>query len=306
MAVMRATNQTASAEYLTAGRARWRQFRLQWHVLTRNVLQKIALVYIGLLILVAITAPFIAPHPDSIAGTPSEKEVLLAPSWSHPFGTDEFGRDLFSRILYGARISLMAGVITVFLSVSIGCILGVIAAGMRGIVDDVIMRITDIFLSFPMIVLAIVIAAFWGPSLRNAIIALSVCGWPFYARLVRGTAVSVRERPYVRAAQSIGASQRSVIFRHILPGSIGPVLTMASLDVGGIILMLAAMSFRGVGAQPPTPEWGLLINESRTYFLNAWWYMAFPGIAISLTVLAFNLLGDGLNEVVNPRTRGRA
>ena len=200
----------------------------------------------------------------------------------------------------------MAGVITVFLSVAIGCVLGVIAAGMRGIVDDVIMRITDIFLSFPMIVLAIVIAAFWGAGLRNAIIALAVCGWPFYARLVRGSAVSVRERPYVRAAQSIGASQRSIIFRHILPGSIGPVLTMASLDLGGIILMLAGMSFLGVGAQPPTPEWGLMINESRTYFLNAWWYMAFPGIAISLTVLAFNLLGDGLNEVVNPRTRGRA
>jgi peptide/nickel transport system permease protein len=305
MDAIRLTNPAASPVYLTAGRAKWRQFRLQWHVLTRNVLQKIALVYIGLLILVAITAPYIAPHPESIVGTPSDKEVLLAPSWSHPFGTDEFGRDMFSRVLYGARISLMAGVITVFLSVTIGCVVGVVAAGMRGIVDDIIMRITDVFLSFPMIVLAIVIAAFWGAGLRNAIIALSVCGWPFYARLVRGTAVSVRERPYVRAAHSIGASQRSIIFRHILPGSIGPVLTMASLDLGGIILMLAAMSFLGVGAQPPTPEWGLMINESRTYFLSAWWYMAFPGIAISLTVLAFNLLGDGLNEVVNPRTRGR-
>ncbi|MBN1319824.1 MAG: ABC transporter permease [Thermoleophilia bacterium] len=306
MSALPESKAAAAPVYLTAGRARWRQFRLQWHVLTRNVLQKIAIIYIALLVLVAITAPYIAPHPESIAGTASAGEVLQAPSWSHLFGTDEFGRDIFSRVLYGARISLMAGVVTVFLSVAIGSVLGVIAAGMRGIVDDVIMRVTDVFLSFPMIVLAIVIAAFWGAGLRNAIIALAVCGWPFYARLVRGSAVSVRERPYVRAAQSIGASQRSIIFRHILPGSIGPVLTMASLDLGGIILMLAGMSFLGVGAQPPTPEWGLMINESRTYFLNAWWYMAFPGIAISLTVLAFNLLGDGLNEVVNPRTRGRA
>ena len=298
-------DRVTSSTYLTAGRARRRQLRLQWHVLSRNTLQKIAIAYIALLILVAITAPYIAPHPESIGGTPSAQEVLMGPSWSHLFGTDEFGRDIFSRVLYGARISLMAGVITVFLSVAIGAVLGVVAAGMRGIVDDIIMRICDIFLSFPMIVLAIVIAAFWGGGLRNAIIALAVCGWPFYARLVRGTAVSVRERPYVRAAQSIGTSRRTIIFRHILPGSIGPVLTMASLDLGGVVLMLAGMSFLGVGAQPPTPEWGLMINESRTYFLSAWWYMAFPGIAITLTVLAFNLLGDGLGEVVNPRTRGR-
>ena len=255
--------------------------------------------------LVAITAPWIAPHPESIAGTPSPTEVLQAPSWSHLFGTDEFGRDLFSRILYGARISLIAGVATTLLSVIVGAFLGVLAAGMRGAVDEIIMRFCDIFLSFPMIVLAIVIAAFWGSGLTNAIIALSVVGWPFYARLIRGTAVSVRERPYVRAAQALGASRASIIFRHILPSSLGPVLTMASLSVGSTVLMLSAMSFLGVGAQPPPPEWGLLINQSRTYFMTAWWYMVFPGIAITLTVLAFNLLGDGLNEVVNPRTRGR-
>jgi len=291
---------------LTARKARWRQFRIQWHVLTRNTLQKVALGYIVLLVIVAIVAPYIAPHPESIRGVASSTEMLQPPSWSHPFGTDEFGRDIFSRVLYGARISLLAGITTTALAVAIGSVLGVVAAGMRGIVEEIIMRVCDIFLSFPMIVLAIVIAAFWGGSLRNAIIALAICGWPFFARLVRGTAVSVRERQYVRAAQALGASQFSIIFRHILPSSIGPVVTMGTLQLGATVLQLSAMSFLGVGAQPPTPEWGLMINESRTYFLSAWWYMTFPGIAITLTVLAFNLLGDGLNEVLNPKTRGRA
>ena len=296
----------AAPAVLTARQARWRQLRLQWHVLTRNTLQKISLGFIILLILLAIIAPYIVPYPESIAGVPSAEEVLQGPSRSHLFGTDEFGRDIFSRVLYGARISLMAGVVCTLLSAVIGSVLGVIAAGMRGVVDEIIMRICDVFLSFPMIVLAIVIAAFWGGSLQNAIIALTVVGWPFFARLIRGTAVSVRERPYVRAAQALGASRLSMIFRHILPSSIGPVVTMATLQLGGTILQLSAMSFLGVGAQPPTPEWGLMINESRTYFLSAWWYMTFPGIAISVTVLAFNLVGDGLNEVFNPRTRGRA
>jgi peptide/nickel transport system permease protein len=290
----------------SARRARTRQLRLQWHVLTRNNLQKAAMIYLALLVIVAILAPWVAPHPESITGTPSAEEMLQAPSWSHPFGTDELGRDIFSRVLYGARISLEASVLTIGIALLLGCTLGAIAAGLGGIFDEIIMRITDIFLSFPLMVLAIVIAAFWGGSLSHAIMALAVTWWPFYARLMRGSALSVRERPYVRAARAMGAPKRTIIFRHILPGSMGPVITMASLDLGGVILALAALSFLGVGAQAPTPEWGLMINESRTYFLSAWWYMAFPGLAITLTVLAFNLLGDGLGEVLEPKTRGRA
>lgn len=296
----------AIAAGASARRARTRQLRLQWHVLTRNNLQKAALIYLALLVIVAILAPWVAPHPESITGTPSAAEMLQAPSWSHPFGTDELGRDIFSRVLYGARISLEASVLTIGIALLLGCTLGAIAAGLGGIFDEIIMRITDIFLSFPLMVLAIVIAAFWGGSLSHAIMALAVTWWPFYARLMRGSALSVRERPYVRAARAMGAPKRTIIFRHILPGSMGPVITMASLDLGGVILALAALSFLGVGAQAPTPEWGLMINESRTYFLSAWWYMAFPGLAITLTVLAFNLLGDGLGEVLEPKTRGRA
>lgn len=297
---------SAHASYPSATRARLRQLRLQWRVLVRNTLQKAAAIYIVILMSLAVFAPYVIPYPDAIQGKVHEEIILAGPSWAHPFGTDEFGRDIFSRVLYGARLSALAGLLTVALAVGIGATLGVVAAGLGGIVDDVIMRFVDIMLSFPTVVLAIVIAAFWGGSLQTAIIALAISWWPYYARLVRGAAVSVRERPYVRAAESIGTSKVFQIFRHILPGSIGPMLVAATLDIGFVILSLAALSFLGVGAQPPAPEWGLMITQSRTFFLQAWWYMTFPGIAITLTVLAFNILGDGLGEVLNPKIRGRA
>lgn len=289
----------------SARRARLRQWRLSFHVLTRNGLQKFALGYLIALVLVAIFAPYIVPYPDAIRGVAHPNEVLQAPSWSHPFGTDEFGRDLFSRVLYGARISLTASVLVMVIAIGLGSALGVLAAGLRGIADEVIMRITDVFLSFPVIILAIIITAFWGGSLKNAILAMGVSWWPWYARLVRGQALSVRERPFVKAAECIGTSKINIIFGHILKSCTGPTLVNGSLDLGYVMLSLAALSFLGLGAQAPTPEWGLLINQSREYFLSAWWYMAFPGLAISVTVFAFSLLGEGLGEVFNPKIRGR-
>jgi peptide/nickel transport system permease protein len=265
----------------------------------------LAVIFIGILLFLAIFAPYVVPYPDAISGAVHEENTLAAPSWSHPFGTDDMGRDIFSRVLYGARISVVAGLLTVGLASLIGATVGVIAAGFGGLVDDILMRVVDIFLSFPTLILAIVIAAFWGGSLQTAVMALAISWWPYFARIVRGQAMSVRERPYVRAAESIGTSKLAQIFRHILPASIGPMLVSASLDIGFVILSLAALSFLGVGAQPPSSEWGLMITQSRTYFIQAWWYMVFPGIAITLTVLAFNLLGDGLGEVLNPKTRGR-
>jgi peptide/nickel transport system permease protein len=297
--------QRRAAGHPSAARARLRQLRLQWHVLTRNGLQKGAVIFIGILLFLAIFSPYVVPYPDAISGAVHAKDTLAAPSWSHPFGTDEMGRDMFSRVLYGTRISVTAGLVTVGLSVLIGATLGVLAAGFGGFLEELIMRFVDIMLSFPTVILAIVIAAFWGGSLQTAVFALAISWWPYHARIVRGVAVSVRKRPYVRAAESIGTSKLVQIFRHILPASIGPLLVSASLDIGYVILSLAALSFLGVGAQPPSPEWGLMITQSRTYFMQAWWYMAFPGIAITLTVLAFNLLGDGLGEVLNPKTRGR-
>lgn len=289
----------------SAWEARIHQLRLQWYVLSRNRVNLAAVIFIGLLIIVAIFAPWVAPHPESISGTVNLKAVLQPPSWSYPMGTDEFGRDIFSRVLYGTRLSVGAAAATVALATIIGTVIGAVAVGIGGVVDDILMRIVDIFLAFPVVVLAIVIAAYWGGSLRNAIFAIAISAWPYYSRIMRSTAVSVRERPFVRAAVANGTPRRTIIFRHILPSSIGPCLVNASIDFGFVILSLAALSFLGVGAQPPVPEWGLMINQSRAYFLQAWWYMAFPGMAITLSVLAFNLLGDGLEEVLNPKMRGR-
>ncbi len=228
---------------------------------------------------------------------------LQPPSLTYPFGTDEEGRDIFSRVLYGTRISLGAAIVTLAVALGIGVPLGAIAGGIGGLVHAVLMRVTDVFLAFPGVLLAIAIAAFLGPSLRNAIIAIAVSWWPFYARLVRNQAISLRQRQFVRSAKVIGSPRRTIVFRHILPNAMGPTIVMASLDLGSVILTLAALSFLGLGAQPPTPEWGLMVNESRNYFLGAWWYMFFPGMAITLTVLAFNVIGDGIREVLDPKSR---
>lgn len=289
----------------TARQARIRQLRLQFHVLTRNALQKFAVGYLVALVLVAILAPYIVPYPESLGGGAHPKETLQAPSLSHPMGTDEFGRDIFSRVLYGARVSLGASLLTMTIAISVGATLGAVAAGFGGAVDEIVMRITDVFLSFPTIVLAIIITAFWGGGLQMAILALGISWWPWYARIVRGQALSVRERPFVKAAESIGTPKLKIIYGHILRSCSGPTLVSASLDLGYVILALAALSFLGLGAQPPTAEWGLMINQSRQYFLHAWWYMAFPGLAITVTVFCFSILGEGLGEVFNPKIRGR-
>jgi len=189
------------------------------------------------------------------------------------------------------------------LALLIGVPLGAIAGGVGGALDELIMRVTDVFLSFPPLLLAIAIASFLGPSLKNAMLAIAISWWPWYTRIIRGQAVSIRERQFIRAARTIGTPLHRIVFNHILPNTMAPVIVQASMDIGGVILTVASLSFLGLGAQPPTPEWGLLISTSRTYFLNAWWYSTFPGIAIFLTVLVFNLVGDGIREVLDPKTR---
>jgi peptide/nickel transport system permease protein len=256
-----------------------------------------------LLVALAILAPFIAPYPSHIYGIANPQDKLLPPSAKYIFGTDELGRDVFSRVLYGTRISLQTAILAVGLALLIGIPLGAIAGATGGYVDEIIMRITDIFLSFPPLLLAIAIAAFLGPNLQNAMLAIAISWWPWYTRLVRGQAVSIRERQFVKAARAIGTPHFKIIFGHIVPNCIAPVIVQASMDLGGVILTAASLSFLGLGAQPPTPEWGLMVSTSRNYFLNAWWYSVFPGIAIFITVLAFNLLGDGLREIMDPKTR---
>jgi len=273
------------------------------YLLKQNKLTFVALIIILSLVIIAIIAPIIAPIPSHIYGDVNPQDKLLAPSRVYFFGTDEAGRDLFSRVLYGTRISLLGSLTTVVMALLIGVPLGLMAGFYGGFIDELIMRILDMFLSFPPLLLAMVIAAFLGPSLQNAILSLIISWWPWYARLTRGQVVSIKEREFVRAAHAIGTPSWQIMFKHILPNCISPVIVQASMDLGGVVLTLAALSFLGLGAQAPTPEWGLIVNTSRTYFLKAWWYSVFPGMAIFITVLCFNLLGDGLREVLDPKTK---
>jgi peptide/nickel transport system permease protein len=275
------------------------------HLLSKNKLTLVSLSVVVILIIIAIIAPFIVPYPGQVFGIENPGNGLLPPSTQYIFGTDEQGRDIFSRVLYGTRISLQAALIAVAAALLIGVFLGAIAGTKGGFIDEIIMRITDIFLSFPPLLLAIAIAAFLGPSLSNAILAIALSWWPWYTRLVRGQAVSIREKQFVRAARAIGTPLMKIIFLHVIPNCIAPVIVQASMDIGGVILTVASLSFLGIGAQPPLPEWGLMVSTSRIYFLNAWWYSIFPGLAIFITVLSFNLLGDGLREVLDPKTRGK-
>jgi len=283
--------------------SRLEQFKETLYILRKNRLTFISLLIIILLLGMAVFAPLIIPYPRHIYGT-FPAQSLEAPSSEFFFGTDELGRDVFSRVIYGSRVSLVTALVVVVVGILIGVPLGIVAGYYGGIIDEIIMRITDMFLSFPPMLLAIAVAAFLGPSLQNAILAIIISWWPWFTRLVRSQTVSLKEREFVKAARSIGTSPFKIMFSHILPNSIAPVLVQASMDMGGVILTTAALSFLGLGAQPPTPEWGLMINISMDYFLEAWWVGIFPGIAIFITVMAFNLLGDGLREALDPRTRG--
>jgi len=281
-----------------------RRLIYSFRLVKRNSLTATGLSIVLLLVLVALLAPWIAPHPKDIGATHIQ-ERFLSPSLNHPFGTDELGRDIFSRVIYGSRISLEVGILAIGLALLIGIPLGVIAGYFGGAIDEVIMRVTDTFLSFPSLLLAMVISAVLGPNLRNAMIAMAISWWPWYTRLLRSEAVSTREEDFVAAARAIGCSGRRIIFKHVLPNCLTPIIVQASMDFGGVILTCASLSFLGLGAQPPTPEWGLMISTGRTFFLTHWWIATFPGIAIFIVVLSFNLVGDGLREILDPKMRKR-
>jgi peptide/nickel transport system permease protein len=274
-------------------------------LIRRNPLTAVGSSIVLLIILIAILAPWIVPHPEDALGATRIKERFQPPNLNHPFGTDELGRDVFSRVFYGSRISLRVGVLAIGLALAIGVPLGVIAGYSGGMLDETIMRITDVFLSFPPLLLAMAISAMLGPTLTNAMIAIAIAWWPWYTRLLRSEAISVKERDFVAASRAVGASWGRVIFKHVLPNSLTPIIIQASMDFGSIILTCASLSFLGLGAQPPTPEWGLMISTGRTFFLTHWWIVTFPGIAIFIAVLSFNLVGDGLREILDPKMRRR-
>jgi peptide/nickel transport system permease protein len=280
----------------------WALFR---KLIFRNKLTGAAFIVILLFYLVAAAAPFLAPYPEQGLGSVNMEKAFQPPSLSHPFGTDEMGRDLLSRVIFGTRISLVVSLVTVVLALTIAIPIGMISGYVGGKVDEFIMRLTDIFLSFPPLLIAIVIASFMGPSLKNATLAIVIAWWPWYSRLIRAQVLSTRERPFVKASRCIGTKPWVIMFSHILPNVISPLIIQASMDMGSVTLMLASLSFIGLGAQPPIPEWGLLISGARSYIMDAWWYSLFPGLMIFIVVLCFNLVGDGMREILDPRTRAR-
>lgn len=270
--------------------------------LSKNKLALTGLAIILLLVIVALFAPVLAPHH------PYEQDldkVLLGPSLEYPFGTDDFGRCIFSRIIFGTRISLAIGIIVTTISAVAGIILGMLAGFYGGVIDEVIMRIVDIFLAFPGLILALVIAGLLGPGMFNVLFALALVGWMGYARVVRGAVLSVKEKEFVETAMSLGASDLYIMCRHLLPNVIAPVIVMATLGIGQTILAAAGLSFLGLGVQPPVPVWGSMLNDGKAYLQTAPHLTIFPGLAIMITVLSFNFLGDGLRDVLDPRQKER-
>ena len=268
--------------------------------LIKNPLSAIGILLVVVAILLAIFAPLIAPF-DPIAMAPQNR--LLAPSALHWFGTDDNGRDILSRILFGTRYSLLSALGILVMASTLGTIVGVIAGIFGGWIEEVLMRLTDMFLAFPALVLAMGLAAALGPSLFNAIIATVLVWWPWYARLVRGQTLQLKEAAFVEASVIAGASWQRIALHHILRNCLTPLIVQISLDIGYAVLTLAGLSFIGLGAQPPAPEWGSMVSVGRDYFLDQWWMVTFPGLAIFISVMAFNLLGDGLQEVLSPRSR---
>ncbi|MGD2036727.1 MAG: ABC transporter permease [Desulfobacterales bacterium] len=275
------------------------------NLVLKNPLTTFGLVIIFILMITAVFAPFLAPYPDQGKGLSNLAERLNAPGTKHLFGTDNLGRDILSRIIFGARISLKAALVVVFIVMSIGVPLGLIAGYFGGKVDEIIMRFADMVLAFPSLLLAVAIIASLGPSLLNALIALCIPWWPWYTRLMRSQAISLKEMQFVESARAIGVSRWRIMFRHILPNCISPIIVQATLDMGFIILALASLGFLGLGTQPPTADWGVMVSDGREFFMKQWWISTFSGAAIFLTVLAFNLVGDGIREAMDPKIRWR-
>lgn len=270
--------------------------------LRRNPSAAVGATVVTVLLVVATVGPELVPY-DPAAQYPANR--LQSPSLAHPMGTDQFGRDVFSRVVHGARVSIGIAVLVVTIRVVIGTTVGLVAGYSGGWVDEALMRLVDIQLAFPGLIFALVVAGVLGPNLRNLMIALAVVGWATYARLVRGCVLELNERSFVTAARLAGAPRRRLFRRHYLPNVATPVLVIATLNLGTVVLATAGLSFIGLGAQPPTPEWGTMLNSGRTYLRRASWLVNAPGLAIMLTVLGFNLLGDGLRDALDPQHQSR-
>lgn len=265
-----------------------------------SLLAVFGLIIIFSLVTTAILAPYIAPYD------PLEQDymqMLLAPSLEHPLGTDRLGRDLLSRVIFGSRYALMVGLGIVLIQSVVGITLGLLAGYQGGIIDATIMRLVDIMLSMPIVVLGLAVAGVLGGGLLNVIIAIGLIGWRGYTRLIRGEVMSVKENDYIEASRASGASDTRIVLHHIFPNTAASIIVYATLQIPNAILISAALSFLGIGAQPPVPEWGLILSTGRDYLSTAWWIATFPGLAIMLTVLGFNFVGDGLRDALDPKLK---
>lgn len=271
-----------------------------WFLFSRSTLSVIGLVVVIAIILVAILAPYVAPYPAHAGRFVDFANASAPPSGAHWLGTDTIGRDILTRIIFGFRVSLLLGIIVLLFAVPVGVLLGLMAGYFGGVVEGVIMRVTDVFLAIPPLVLALAVMGFLKPNLQNAIMAITVMWWPWYTRLVYNLARSVRVEGFVVAAEVIGASKAHILFREILPNTAPSVLTKMALDMGFVILIGSSLSFLGLGVQPPTADLGSMVADGAKFLPDLWWISVAPGVAILITILGFNLLGDGLRDVLDP------
>lgn len=274
--------------------------RETWKRFKQNRFAFVGFLFIALILVVAVFAKWIVPYdPYAMNSTSS----LASPNAQHWFGTDQFGRDIFSRILYGAQISLKVGIIAVGFSLFFGTMIGIVAGYFGGKIDQILSRITDVLFAFPDILLALVIMAILGPSLTNLMIAIGIVYTPIFARIARGAVLNIRDSLYIEAARSMGVSSFQIMIRHILPNSLAPLIVQVTLSFAFAILAEAALSFLGLGVSPDTPSWGIMLSEAKDWMEISWWTAIFPGIAITLAVLSFNIMGDGLRDALDPRLR---
>ena len=281
----------------SALQARLSRFYLSWLSFKRNPLAVIGLLIVVLLVLIALFAPWLSHH------LPTEQNLadrLQSPSSTYWLGTDELGRDIYSRIIHGSKITLYIIFLVAVIVVPLGLFVGTTAGYFGGIIDKILMRITDIFMAFPRLILALAFVAVMGPSIENAVIAITITSWPPYARIARAETITIRHSEFILAVQQQGASAWRILFKHIVPMCTSSVIVRLTLDMAGVILIAAGLGFLGLGAQPPSPEWGLMISQGRQYLLDQWWVSTIPGIAIFIVSLGFNLLGDGLRDVLDP------
>ena len=281
-----------------------REIRRYARAYARSAASMAGLVIVAVFVLVSAIGPWIVPYPEDARGAVHLDRKLQPPSTTHWFGTDEVGNDVYTRVILGARVSLQIGLIITVVAAVLGVPLGIVAGHVGGRLGETIMRVTDVFLSVPALVLALAVVGALGPGILNAMIALSLVWWPGYVRLVQAKTLALGQETFVEAARASGSGRLRIVLVHLLPNCVSPIVVKASMDMGAAILAAASLGFIGLGAQPPYPEWGAMISHGRNYLPTWWWYSAFPGLAIYFTVLGLNLVGDGLRDLLDPKSRG--